>query len=133
MLTEHMESMPTNPDALLFISPGGGGARKTGDGGPIRHSLFVRRVFKPAIVGDENNKDESKRCKPALPAEKHNLRWHYDRGRVCTRVLPMCIHSTPGRNHVAHGGCGPPSLMPGRAATGGSLDALRPQPVGPRA
>lgn len=86
MLTEHMESMPTSPDALLFLSPGGGGARQAGNGGPIRHSLFVRRVFKPAIVGDEDNKDESKRRKPALPAEKHNLRFH-DLRHSCASLL----------------------------------------------
>ncbi len=78
--------MPSSPDALLFLSPGGGGARQAGDGGPIRHSLFVRRVFKPAIVGDENNKDESKRRKPSLPAEKHNLRFH-DLRHTCASLL----------------------------------------------
>jgi integrase len=71
MLAEHMETMPASPDTLLFVSPGGGGARQKGTGGPIRHSLFVRRVFKPAIVGDKEKKHE-----PALPAHKHNLRFH---------------------------------------------------------
>jgi Phage integrase family len=59
MLTEHMQSMPTSPDALLFLSPGGGGARQAGDGGPVRHSLFVRRVFKPAIIGDKKKEREA--------------------------------------------------------------------------
>ncbi len=86
MLAGHMETMPASADALLFVSPGGGGARQKGDGGPIRHSLFVRRVFKPAIVGDENNQDETKRRKPALPAEKHNLRFH-DLRHTCASLL----------------------------------------------
>jgi integrase len=81
MLAEHMETMPASPDALLFVSPGGGGARQKGDGGPIRHSLFVRRVFKPAIVGDKEKKRE-----PALPAHKHNLRFH-DLRHTCASLL----------------------------------------------
>jgi integrase len=85
MLAEHMETTPASPDALLFVSPGGGGARQKGDGGPIRHSLFVRRVFKPAIVGDKEKKRE-----PALPAHKHNLRFHDLR-----HTVPPCS-SPPG-------------------------------------
>ena len=65
----------------LFVSPGGGGARQAGDGGPIRHSLFVRRVFKPAIVGDKEKQRE-----PALPAHKHNLRFH-DLRHTCASLL----------------------------------------------
>jgi integrase len=85
MRTKHMETMPAKSDALLLVSPGGG-ARQKGDAGPIRHSLFVRRVFKPAIVGDERNEDETKRRKPALPAEKHNLRFH-DLRHTCASLL----------------------------------------------
>ena len=81
MLTEHMESMPTSPDSLLFLSPGGGGARQAGNGGPIRHSLFVRRVFKPAIIGDKKKERE-----PALHADKHNLRFH-DLRHTCASLL----------------------------------------------
>lgn len=81
MLTEHVESMPTSPDALLFLSPGGGGARQAGNGGPIRHSLFVRRVFKPAIIGDKKKERE-----PSLPAHKHNLRFH-DLRHTCASLL----------------------------------------------
>jgi integrase len=86
MLAEHMETMPASADALLFVSPGGGGTRQAGEGGPIRHGLFVRRVFKPAIVGNEDNEDETKRRKPALPAEKHNLRFH-DLRHTCASLL----------------------------------------------
>jgi integrase len=81
MLTEHMESMPASPDALLFVSPGGGGTRQAGNGGPIRHGLFVRRVFKPAIVGDEKTNRKS-----ALPVAKHNLRFH-DLRHTCASLL----------------------------------------------
>jgi integrase len=105
MLTEHMESMPASPDALLFVSPGGGGSRQAGDGGAIRHGLFVRRVFKPAIVGDEENEDEKKRRKPALPAEKHNLRFH-DLRHTCASLLiaagahPKLIQARLGHSSI---------------------------------
>jgi integrase len=97
--------MPASPDALLFVSPGGGGTRQAGGGGPIRHGLFVRRVFKPAIVGDEDNKDEKKRRKPALPAHKHNLRFH-DLRHTCAFLLiaagahPKLIQARLGHSSI---------------------------------
>ncbi|HXB64600.1 MAG TPA: site-specific integrase [Solirubrobacteraceae bacterium] len=100
MLAEHMETMPANPDALLFVSPGGGGTRQKGDGGPIRHSLFVRRVFKPAIVGDKDKQRE-----PALPADKHNLRFH-DLRHTCASLLiaagahPKLIQARLGHSSI---------------------------------
>jgi integrase len=54
-------------DRLLFTSP---------DGYPVRHGNFYRRVFKPTVVGDEDNKDPKQRRKGALPKELHGLRWH---------------------------------------------------------
>lgn len=57
MLTEHL-SRPSSggsaPDDLLFPSP---------TGRPVRHNLFYKRVFQPAVC-------------IALPAAKHGLRWH---------------------------------------------------------
>jgi integrase len=73
MLSEHLDSMPVSPDALLFVSPGGGGRRRAGDGGPTRHSLFVRRVFKPA-------------ARAVLPIEKHSVRFH-DLRHTCASLL----------------------------------------------
>jgi hypothetical protein len=70
MLAEHLTgSVPggTGPDALIFTAP---------EGGPVRHGLFYRRVFKPTLVGDEDNKDPDKRRKGALPKHLHGLRWH---------------------------------------------------------
>jgi integrase len=92
MLTEHMESMPASPDALLFISPGGGGTRRAGSGGPIRHGLFVRRVFKPAV-------------ETVLPAEKHKLRFH-DLRHTCASLLvaagahPKLIQARLGHSSI---------------------------------
>lgn len=57
----------TDADRLLFTSP---------DGYPVRHGNFYRRVFKPTLVGDEDNLDPKKRRKAALPKELHGLRWH---------------------------------------------------------
>jgi integrase len=57
LLTEHLASfLPggASADALIFTTPGGN---------PVRHGLFYRRVFRPAV-------------KRALPPSKHALRWH---------------------------------------------------------
>lgn len=78
MLATHLGAMPADPAALVFTAPGGGGTsrRKEGEGGPVRHELFVRRAFKPAV-------------KQALPPAKQNLRWH-DLRHTCASLL---IHS----------------------------------------
>jgi integrase len=46
----------------------------------------LRKVFGPAIVGDEHNKDPKKRRKPALPADKRKLRFH-DLRHTCASLL----------------------------------------------
>ncbi|HEX4189229.1 MAG TPA: site-specific integrase [Solirubrobacteraceae bacterium] len=69
MLTEHLAGpLPggPSPDALIFTAP---------EGGPVRHGLFYRRVFKPTLTGVES-KDPKKRRAPALPKHLHALRWH---------------------------------------------------------
>jgi integrase len=70
MLAEHLSgSLPggSGPESLVFPS-------RTGK--PLRHNAFRQRPFKPAIVGDLDNKDPKKRRAPALPSEKHGLRFH---------------------------------------------------------
>ncbi len=62
-----------HPTDLVFAAPGGGNARKKGERTPIRHELWVRRVFKPAKAA-------------ALPAEKQHLRWH-DLRDTCASLL----------------------------------------------
>lgn len=86
MLAAHLDGLAAGPDALLFRSPGGGSKRKAGDGGPVRHGLFVRRAFKPAIKGDPDNDDPAKRRPPALPSDKQKLRWH-DLRHTCASLL----------------------------------------------
>ncbi|HEX4483531.1 MAG TPA: tyrosine-type recombinase/integrase [Solirubrobacteraceae bacterium] len=69
MLRDHLAGpIPggTKPDALIFTAP---------EGGPVRHGLFYRRVFKPALRG-VNSDDPKKRRKAALPNAYHALRWH---------------------------------------------------------
>ena len=45
---------PSDPDRLLFVTP---------TGRPVRHNLFYKRIFRPAV-------------KAALPARLHAFRWH---------------------------------------------------------
>jgi hypothetical protein len=52
----------SDPDRLLFTTLGGY---------PVRHSLFYKRTFRPAV-------------KAALPARLHALRWH-DLRHTCAR------------------------------------------------
>jgi integrase len=79
MLTDHLALAPAKggpggagADALVFTSP---------EGGVHRHGLFMRRVFKPTIKGDKR-----KKIKPALPADKHGLRFH-DLRHTCASLL----------------------------------------------
>ncbi len=69
MLRDHLAGPypgGAGPDALIFTAP---------EGGPVRHGLFYRRVFKPALNG-RNHDDPKKRRAPALPKPYHALRWH---------------------------------------------------------
>ncbi len=67
MLSEHLTqpSHDSSPDGLVFPS-------KTGK--PLRHNLFYRRHFKPAVAGYTDKKGVYH--PGALPASKHGLRFH---------------------------------------------------------
>jgi integrase len=71
MLTTHLEGLAADRDALVFTAPGGGGGKAAGEPSPIRHELFKRRVFAPAV-------------KAVLPGRK--LRWH-DLRHTCASLL----------------------------------------------
>jgi integrase len=73
MLRNHLATLDKDPTTLIFSSPGGANGRKAGAGGPVRHELFRRRVFAPAV-------------RAALPPEKHSLRWH-DLRHTCASLL----------------------------------------------
>jgi integrase len=65
LLADHLAgSIPggVGADALIFTAT---------EGGPVRHGLFYRRVFKPTIKGDKKRK-----LTAALPAHLHGLRFH---------------------------------------------------------
>jgi integrase len=80
MLKAHLATVPSPPDTLPFTAP---------EGGPVRHGLFYRRVFKPALVGDPKNKDPKKRLPPALPEPYHGLRWHDLRHTAAALSIPV--------------------------------------------
>jgi integrase len=99
MLTVHLDRLPADPGALIFTAPGGGGGRAEGDGGPVRHGQFVRRVFKPAVKGRPEVKARAVRngngeraipARPAVPAavppSKQSIRWH-DLRHTCAALL----------------------------------------------
>jgi integrase len=57
----------TESDALIFTTP---------SGKPVRHNLFYRRVFKPAV-------------RRALPPELHGFRWHDLRHTAASLMLEV--------------------------------------------
>jgi integrase len=80
MLAEHMESVPDDPQAFVFL---------TKRGKPVRHNQFYKKVFRPVVAGRKAQPARRVRtgngfrvvpAKPAipaaLPAAKAGLRWH---------------------------------------------------------
>lgn len=68
-------------DSLIFTTPPRTSVKGKvyGDRKPVRHNLFYKRVFRPAIVGKKDKTDpegERYEIPPALPANKQALRWH---------------------------------------------------------
>lgn len=85
----------SDPDRLLFVTP---------RGYPVRHNLFYKRVFRPAIEGTPASPASPARrgraavpacaaVPAALPARLHALRWH-DLRHTCA-ALSL---SAPGAN-----------------------------------
>jgi integrase len=79
MLAEHMRS-PGLPDALVFPS-------KTGK--PLRHGLFTRRHFKPAV-------------KASLSADKHALRFHDLRHTCASLSIAAGAHPKLIQTRLGH-------------------------------
>ncbi len=80
MLNAHLTTPApggAGPDAAVFHTP---------EGRAVRHGVFMRLVFRPAIKGDPDNEDMEKRRPPALPAELHALRFH-DLRHTCASLL----------------------------------------------
>jgi integrase len=85
MLTDHLARSPggNGPDELVFPGP---------QGGPLRHHLFYRRHYKPAV-------------RASLPATKHGLRFH-DLRHTCASLLiaqgahPKLIQARLGHSSI---------------------------------
>jgi integrase len=83
LLSEHLsQPLPggNTPDSLIFTTP---------SGLPIRHGLFYRRVFKPAVA-------------KALPADKHGLRWHDLRHTCASLSLAVSPNLTLVKQRLGH-------------------------------
>jgi integrase len=93
LLTDHMARLPGGTGALVFPAP---------EGGPTRHGLFVRRVFRPTVVGDPDNEDESKRRAPALPTHLHRLRWHDLRHTCASLLIATGAHPKAIQERLGH-------------------------------
>lgn len=78
-LAEHLAGLPANPEALLFTSP---------EGHPVRHGLFVRRVFRSAV-------------KATLP-HKAELRWHDLRHTAVALAIDTGAHVSEIMARIGH-------------------------------
>jgi integrase len=107
MLTDHLESIPADLDALVFTSP---------EGGPLRHGNFYRRHFKPTVrrrycddCGSNVRKD-ARRCPKCegsnlayvLPAEKRGLRFHDLRHTCAALLIAANAHPKAIQDHLGH-------------------------------
>jgi integrase len=107
MLTDHLEAIPADPDALVFASP---------RGGPLRHGNFYRRHFKPTVqrrycddcgatVGkdDEHCPDcEGSVLVYVLPPAKHGLRFHDLRHTCAALLIDAGAHPKAIQEHLGH-------------------------------
>lgn len=83
LLAEHLRGSSQDPRALVFT---------TASGKPIRHNLFYKRVFKPAV-------------RSSLPAALHGFRFH-DLRHTCAALLigdgahPLAIKTRLGHEDI---------------------------------
>lgn len=96
MLDAHLSSSPygnsakqPTPTDLIFTTPGGGAGRKAGDGTYVRHGLWMRRVFRPAV-------------KAALPPSKHRLRFHDLRHTCASLLIEAGAHALVIKERLGH-------------------------------
>jgi integrase len=107
MLTDHLEAIPADPDALVFTS---------GSGGPLRHGNFYRRHFKPAVrrryCSDCNAtvKPDDESCPECegtdfayvLHPSKHGLRFHDLRHTCAALLIAADAHPKAIQDHLGH-------------------------------
>jgi integrase len=83
LLGEHLRSDAsggTGPDDLVFVTP---------TGQPIRHGIFYRRHFKPAV-------------RRGLPPEKHGLRFHDLRHTCASLLIESGAHPKAIQEQLGH-------------------------------
>jgi integrase len=107
MLTEHLETISADPDALVFTSS---------QGGPHRHDNFRKRHFYPAVRRryctdcDTTVKPKTERCPECdsdnlvylLPEVKHGLRFHDLRHTCATMLIAGGAPALAIRDHLGH-------------------------------
>ncbi len=80
MLAEHLAAVPSGSDVLVFTSS---------TGAPMRHNLFVRRYFRPAVDA-------------GLPPEKEGLRFHDLRDSYAALLISTGAHMKVISEHMGH-------------------------------
>lgn len=83
LLDEHLrsgKSSGTEPDDLVFVTP---------SGHPIRHGIFYRRHFKPAV-------------RRSLPPGKHGLRFHDLRHTCASLLIESGAHPKAIQEQLGH-------------------------------
>jgi integrase len=106
MLATHLDRLPAATDALVFTAP---------EGGPMRHGLFMRRVFNPAVRGRKavaarrvrtgvgTRLIEARPAVPAaLPPEKRALRFHDLRHTRAALLIAAGRHPLEIKTRLGH-------------------------------
>jgi integrase len=109
MLTEHLETIPADPDALIFTSP---------EGEPRRQGNFYRRHFKPTVRRrycascSATVKPDADRCpgrgcgsddlRYVIPPSKHALRFHDLRHTCASLLIAANAHPKAIQDHLGH-------------------------------
>jgi integrase len=90
MKTHLSRSLPggDNPQAFIFTTPGGSA---------VRHNLFYKRVFRPAVEGDPEQGRE-----PALPPRLQGLRFHDLRHTCAAWLIAAGAHPLQIKLRLGH-------------------------------
>lgn len=119
MLSEHADALPPGPTQILFPS--------RSNGSYIRHSLFVRRIFRPAVAGYTDAKGT---VHPGALPHKSSLRFHDLRHTAASLAIhaganPLLVSKMLGHSSVTITLDRYSHLLGGEGETvAGRLDAL---------
>lgn len=91
---------PFDPDAVIFT---------TATGSPVRHNMFYKRTFRPAIVGrPAAAAKRGRKARPAVPAlwprghRLHGLRWHDLRHTCAALSLGVAPNLSVVKDRLGH-------------------------------